>query len=435
MTDLPTRLLASLAPWRNAPSWCVALSGGLDSSVLLHLLALLSRQHALPPLRAIHIHHGLQVAADAWPQLCQQRCDALGIELQVIHVTVAPGASLEQGARDARYRAFAEALRPAEVLLTAQHREDQAETILFRLLRGAGVRGLAAMPVQRPLGAGRLVRPLLAVGREELERYAAQQGLEWIDDPSNTDCRFSRNYLRHDVFPVLTQRWPQAAQSLARSAAHLEEARVLLEELAQQDLLQARTASGFEWLALPSLDLPTLRALSPARQRNALQSWLAEYTRLPDSRHWAGWESVRDAADGSRALWRLTDGELHRCGDRIWWLAGDWLKPQPPTQPWRDPGRPLALIDNGCVRISGGVPQGLVQIRYRQGGEMLQVPGRGQRDLKRLLNEQHLPLFVRARLPLLFEGERLLAVANLPSLAQDQWQLHWSAPTNAQGLR
>ena len=111
MTDLPTRLLASLAPWRNAPSWCVALSGGLDSSVLLHLLALLSRQHALPPLRAIHIHHGLQAAADAWPQLCQQRCDALGIELQVIHVTVAPGASLEQGARDARYRAFAEALR------------------------------------------------------------------------------------------------------------------------------------------------------------------------------------------------------------------------------------------------------------------------------------------------------------------------------------
>nr|WP_319527459.1 tRNA lysidine(34) synthetase TilS [Pseudomonas laurentiana] len=435
MTDLSTRLLASLAPWRSAPSWCVALSGGLDSSVLLHLLVLLSRQHALPPLRAIHIHHGLQAAADAWPQLCQQRCDALGIELQVIHVTVAPGASLEQGARDARYRAFTEALRPAEVLLTAQHREDQAETVLFRLLRGAGVRGLAAIPVQRPLGAGQLVRPLLAVGREELERYARQQGLEWVEDPSNTDRRFSRNYLRHDVFPALTRRWPQAALSLARSAVHLEEARVLLEELAQQDLAQARTDSGFEWLALPSLDLPALRALSPARQRNALQCWLAGYTRLPDSRHWAGWEDLRDATEGSRALWRLTDGELHRCGERIWWLAGDWLKPQPPSQSWSDPGRPLALIDNGCVRISGDAPQGVLQIRYRQGGETLHVPGRGQRDLKRLLNERHLPLFVRARLPLLFAGDRLLAVANLPSLAQDGWQLHWSVPTNEQGLR
>lgn len=135
------------------------------------------------PLRAIHIHHGLQAAADAWPAHCQRLCDDLGVDLQIIHVKVAPGASLEQGARDARYAAFAEALRPGEVLLTGQHREDQAETLLFRLLRGAGVRGLAAMPAQRALGQGLLLRPLLDVSREALERYAHAQQLVWVEDP------------------------------------------------------------------------------------------------------------------------------------------------------------------------------------------------------------------------------------------------------------
>ena len=152
--DLPARLLLNLTPWRNATTWRIAFSGGLDSTVLLHLLAHLAKTQSLPALSAIHVHHGLQAAADAWPEHCQSVCDALGVPLQVVRVQVQPGASLERAARDARYGAFIEATQANEVLLTAQHRDDQAETLLFRLLRGAGVRGLSGMPRQRPLGQG-----------------------------------------------------------------------------------------------------------------------------------------------------------------------------------------------------------------------------------------------------------------------------------------
>ncbi|MEG0968848.1 MAG: tRNA lysidine(34) synthetase TilS [Pseudomonas sp.] len=430
MIDLYPRL----TPWLHAPSWCVALSGGLDSTVLLHLLANLSRQYPLPPLRAIHVHHGLQAAADAWPAHCQRLCDDLGIDLQIFYVTVAPGASLEQGAREARYAAFADALRAGEVLLTGQHREDQAETLLFRLLRGAGVRGLAAMPSQRGLGQGVLLRPLLDVSRAALEAYAHTQQLLWVEDPSNGDTQYSRNYLRHAVFPVLHQRWPHVAQNLARTAEHLSEAQGLLDELAAEDLLQASTPAGLDWLTLASLDLAVLRKLSPARQRNALQHWLAKRTRLPDTRHWAGWEDLRDASGDGRPCWRLSDGELHRANERIWWLADDWLK-VPAGQGWDDPRQSLALPGNGSLRLSGMMPQGPLRIAYRQGGESLQIAGRGRRDLKRLLNELQVPAFVRSRLPLLYRDEQLLAVANLPELSQGPWQIQWCVPTSAQGLR
>ncbi|MFQ6572455.1 tRNA lysidine(34) synthetase TilS [Pseudomonas sp. UM16] len=427
MLDLYPRL----TPWLTAPSWCVALSGGLDSTVLLHLLANLPHK---PPLRAIHIHHGLQAAADAWPAHCQRLCDDLEVELQIICVQVAAGASLEQGAREARYAAFADALRPEEVLLTGQHREDQAETLLFRLLRGAGVRGLAAMPGQRALGQGMLLRPLLDVSREALEAYAQAQQLTWVEDPSNGDTQYSRNYLRHQVFPLLRQRWPQTAQNLARTAEHLSEAQGLLDELAVQDLAQASTPNGFDWLTLASLELSVLRELSPPRQRNALQYWLASRTRLPDARHWAGWEDLRDAASDGRPCWRLTDGELHRANGRIWWLTDDWLR-VPVAQAWDDPAQPLLLPGNGSLRLSGMMTQGPLRVAYRQGGESLHVAGRGRRDLKRLLNELQVPAFVRSRLPLLYCDQQLMAVANLPQLSQGDWQLHWCVPTSAQGLR
>ncbi|WEK29944.1 MAG: tRNA lysidine(34) synthetase TilS [Candidatus Pseudomonas phytovorans] len=426
--------MINLTPWLNAPTWYVAFSGGLDSTVLLHLLADYARKHASPPLRAIHIHHGLQTAADAWPTHCQAICDNLGIELQVIHVQVAPGASLEQAARDARYGAFKKALGPGDVLFTGQHRDDQAETLLYRLLRGAGLRGLAAMPGQRALGQGTLVRPLLECARQQLQDYAQAQGLAWIEDPSNTDTQFARNYLRGEVFPRLQQRWPQASQNLARAAGHLGEALGLLDELAQDDLALAQAGAPVAWAGLDSLDLATLMALSPARQRNALQYWLSKRTRLPDSRHWAGWAGLRDAAADTQPLWRHADGQLVRSHGRICWLSGDWLQQPAGDLAWDDPDAPLVLPRNGSVRLVGAAPLAGLRIAYRQGGEVLDVPGRGKRDLKRLLNERQVPHFVRPRLPLLYGGERLLAVANLPELGQADCQLHWQPPTNAQGL-
>ena len=437
MIDLPAKLLLNLKPWRNATTWRIAFSGGLDSTVLLHLLVHLAKTESLPTLSAIHVHHGLQAAADAWPDHCQSVCDAQGVSLQVVRVQVQPGASIERAARDARYAAFIEATQANEVLMTAQHRDDQAETLLFRLLRGAGVRGLSGMPSERPLGRGHLLRPLLNVTRAELEAYATEHQLSWIEDPSNQDHQFSRNYLRHQVFPVLTARWPQAVATMARSAAHLSEAQGLLDELAQIDLALASTASDFDWLGLPSLELALLEKLSDARQRNALSHWLKPLTTLPDSDHWSGWENVRDATGDARPLWRLAAGELHRAGGRLWWLSGGWLRTPPSPVSWAEPSVSLVLPDNGVLTLTGQIPDGLLHIRYREGGEVMNLPGRGHRDLKRLLNESGVPGFVRGRLPLLYRGEQLLAVANLRGLdgnAKDRWNLHWQPPHEDLGL-
>ncbi|WP_212801941.1 tRNA lysidine(34) synthetase TilS [Pseudomonas sp. St290] len=435
--DLPTRLLTQLSPWRNAATWRIAFSGGLDSTVLLHLLASLAKNQTLPPLSAIHIHHGLQAVADAWPDHCRSVCNALGVPLEVVSVQVQPGASIERAARDARYGAFVAALRSNEVLLTAQHRDDQAETLLFRLLRGAGVRGLAAMPRQRPLGQGCLLRPLLDVSRAELEAYATQQGLSWIEDPSNDDHRYARNYLRQRVFPVLAEQWPQASATLARSAAHMGEAQGLLDDLARIDLAQAAPPDAFDWLGLQSLALAPLRALSPARQRNALSHWLAPMTLLPDSDHWSGWDSLRDAADDARPIWRLAGGELHRAAGRVWWLSDHWLCPVSGAVGWADPVVALYLPGNGRVALNGKPPAGPLCVRYRQGSEVMALPGRGHRDLKRLLNEKGVPAFVRGRLPLLYQGEQLLAVANLAGLdapVDGSWQLIWTPGSQDLGL-
>ena len=437
MSNLSILLLKALEPWRNARAWHVAFSGGLDSTVLLHLLAQLRQIHSLPPLSAIHIHHGLQAAADAWPAHCQALCDALGVPLQVVRVRVQAGASLERAARDARYQAFVALTQAQEVLLTGQHRDDQAETFLFRLLRGAGVSGLAAMPHQRRLGEGDLCRPLLDVPRAHLEAYAQEHNLSWIEDPSNARTDFSRNYLRHEIFPLLTRRWPQAAASMARSASHCAEAQGLLDELARQDLQEAGSVSEFDWLGLPSLELAPITSLSPARQRNALRHWLAALGRLPDTDHWAGWDALRDARADAQPVWKLAEGQLHRAGGRIWWLAGDWLRqPIAPVQ-WDNPLLPLALPGNGQLQLPGQAPGGSLQVRYRQGGEVMAVKNRGHRDLKRLLNEQGLPLFARGRLPLLYVNEQLLAVANLPGLDCSpcgRWQLQWLPTKSDQGL-
>ncbi|WP_242194281.1 MULTISPECIES: tRNA lysidine(34) synthetase TilS [unclassified Pseudomonas] len=434
---LPANLLQTLAPWRNAPAWHIAFSGGLDSTVLLHLLATLATTESLPPLSAVHVHHGLQAAADAWPSHCQAVCDGLGVPLQVMRVQVQSGASLERAARDARYQAFTEATGAGEVLLTGQHRDDQAETLLFRLMRGAGVRGLAAMPVHRQLANGHVVRPLLEASRAELEAYAHEHQLTWIEDPSNADPRFSRNYLRHRVLPVLTQRWPQAVSSLARTADHLGEAQGLLDELARMDLQAADQPSPFPWLPLPSLVLAPLSELSDARQRNALRHWLAPLTRLPDSDHWASWHSLRDAKADAQPLWRLADGQLHRCGERIWWLPAAWLEFSDAAVSWPHPQNPLALPGNGQLKFIGEAPQGPLEVRYRQGGEIIEVPARGRRDLKRLLNECGLPGFVRGRLPLVYQGEQLLAVPSLAGLwarLPGDGQLDWMPQTCDQGL-
>lgn len=414
--SLLDRLRARLERQPPTRHWRVGFSGGLDSTVLLHLLAQLREQGLLADLQAVHVHHGLQAAADDWVAHCARVCRGLAIPLATQYVHIDGAASLERAAREARYAAFARVLPREGCLLLGQHRDDQLETLLQRLVRGAGVKGLAGMPETRPLAAGRLWRPLLDEPRRALLAYAEAEGLDWIEDPSNADTRLDRNYLRHQVLPRLRDRWPGVDQVMARSVRHLAEADELLGELASQDLQQARWAEQpFPWIPLPSLALAPLQSLSESRQRNALRVWLDSFTRQPDSAHWAGWQALREADEAGDPVWRLEGGSLRRGAGRIWWVPAAW-QVAPSPQVINEQETTLELQGNGRLRFSVPAVASGWRIGYRQGGERLIVPGRGSRDLKRLLNEQGVPPFLRGRLPLLWRGNELLAVANLPGL-------------------
>ena len=220
----------------------IAYSGGLDSHVLLHLCASLRAIQPQIVLRAIHIDHGLQAVSAQWVMHCQTVCAALNIPFicEALHLKVQTGESVEAVAREARYAVFSQYLRAGEMLLTAHHQDDQAETVLLHLLRGSGVDGLAAMPEIRPLAQGYLGRPLLALSRAELVTYAQQNQLNYITDPSNADNRFDRNFLRQQIIPLLQQRWVAVNKTLARAARLQGETRQLL----AQTLGETTTVAG-----------------------------------------------------------------------------------------------------------------------------------------------------------------------------------------------
>lgn len=414
----PQGLCAQLGPCKGAPAWWLGLSGGLDSMVLLELLVQTRQSSDIPPLHAIHIHHGLHPEADAWAAHCQCACDARGVPLTVVKVQVGQGASIEQAARDARYAAFADVLPDGAELLLAHHADDQLETMLFRLLRGTGVRGLAGMPRRRRLGRGWLSRPLLDASRAQLASWAAAQGLSWIDDPANQDGRFARTALRHQLLPTLREGWPQVDQSLLRLADHAREASELMDELAQADLRAAAVPPDDLWLrAWPSLLLAPVLGLTQARQRNLLRFWLREQgVLMPDQRHLEQW-LLQLAAAGDAQPQLLLDGRrIYRSSDRLWLVGNDW--PQGGTeQPLVTYGRQSLRAGNGLLCIApsvGGLrppgPAGWT-VRYRQGGEQIKLAGRPTQSVKQLLQQARLPTWLRASVPLLYSGGELISVA------------------------
>lgn len=253
--------------------YVVAYSGGLDSHVLLHAAASLRNTFAV---RAIHIHHGLHPNADHWEAHCQNVCAGLKIPLisQKITIDRKGGDSLEALARHLRYKTLMDLLDTDEILLTAHTEDDQAETLLLQLLRGAGIKGLASMPSK----SHRLLRPLLEFTRHELLTYARAHQLQWVEDDTNFELHFNRNYLRHEVIPILKKRWPQISQSLSRSAKLCAESQELLENLADLDLENIEEASG--------LNCDRLLELSWPRQKNALRRWIhRQGFILPNAKH------------------------------------------------------------------------------------------------------------------------------------------------------
>lgn len=393
----------------------LALSGGLDSVVLFHLL--LSLRESLGfNFYALHVHHGLSPWADRWETFCAGLCSEYGVPFEARRVTVPrrAGESLEAAAREARYQVFSSS--SADVLLLAQHLDDQAETFLLQLLRGAGAKGLGAMPEERPAGEGKtLLRPLLAVPRETLKEYAVARALAWEEDESNTDIGFDRNFLRHEIFPSLERRFPAYRQTLSRASGHLAEAALLLEELARLDA-EHGIRDGL-------LDGALLRNLSFSRAKNLLRYYLVlRQIPLPDaSRLEEATRQLREAAEGAQIRVRFSNYEIRRY--RGWVEAARYAPAFPPNMciPWSGeeevdlPGVHLKFEQRGGVGIRReALLSQKVTIRSRRGGERFRpLCDRPSRSLKNLLQEAGIPTWRRANLPLLFVGETLVWVPEI----------------------
>ncbi|MDQ8037418.1 MAG: tRNA lysidine(34) synthetase TilS [Pedobacter sp.] len=410
-------LMRELAASPGVQRLVVGFSGGLDSTVLLQALAREASAFALPVL-AVHVHHGLSPNADAWARHAQSQCDALGIPLQICRVQIAPQGSVEAAARAARRAAFAGVLKAGDALLLAQHQDDQAETLLFRLLRGAGVRGLAAMAeVSRfPLDEKSYVpqwRPLLGVSRAQLEQWAQAEDLHWIEDESNADSRYARNFLRNEALPLLRTRWPGAAETLAATAARLREADGLLTELARELASQAVDAQQ-------RLHIPQVLALSPAKQRLLLRYWLQEQDFLaPDE---AMLDRIREevipAREDAAPLLQWESAEIRRYREQLYAMRPLSVLPENWEQAWS--GEQDLLLPDGRLLRLDSAPENL-RVTYRRGGERLQVGGLS-RELKTLFQENAVPPWERERLPLVWRGSELLVVAGM------DWRLREDAP-------
>lgn len=416
---------------------CVGFSGGLDSTVLLHALAARPEVRERG-LRALHVHHGLHADADQWTGHCVAICQALGVPLRVerVQVPVASGEGPEAAARHARRAAYARDLERGEVLVLAHHQDDQAETFLLRALRGSGPDGLAAMRRWSALGDHRLWRPLLATRRDALHAHARAHGLRWLEDPSNADTAFDRNFLRNRVMPLLRERWPAADAAFAHAAAHCEGATALLHDEDERHLAEAATADP------ATLSRTALQRLTPARRARVLRLWIARLglPPLPAEGIARIEHDVLPARADARALFAWEGFGLRSWRDL---LHAAPLIPPPPAD-WQATwtgDTPLPIPGGGSLHLEGAacLPQPVIA-GLRDGGERISLPGRTHSHaLKHVLQDLGVPPWEREHLPVLrsSEGEVLAAGDLAYSATFDVWlrqhgaRLHWQPPTRA----
>lgn len=397
-------------------SLLVGFSGGLDSTVLLHNLAAGNPAQ----IRAIHVHHGLHADADAWAAHCQRICDSLGIELIVARVRIDDtGLGREGAARAARHAAFARTLRDGEVLALAHHRDDQAETFLLRALRGSGVDGLAAMRPWRAYANGWLWRPLLETSRNALREYAYAHGLSWIEDPSNDDTSFDRNFVRTQVLPLLRTRWPNADAAFARSATLSAEATDLLDAGDQIALANARDAEN-------TLAGDTLQALPATRRARVLRRWVIQRGLPPLPAHGIArieGDLLGGRADGeARFEWagaciQHWQGRLHAQPVPLA-LPVDW------SQAW-DGSDILQLPTGATLELTGAARFDTpMRAHARQGGERIVLARRTHHHaLRHVLQDRGIPPWRRIAMPLLADANGVLQAAgdSILSASLDAW--------------
>jgi tRNA(Ile)-lysidine synthase len=418
---------------RRGDRLVAGLSGGIDSVVMLDLLRRAAAKMRFE-LAALHVNHQINPAAAKWARFCGAYCRQLGIGLTVVKVNVPRESSLEAAARNARYAAFARL--HADFVALAHNLDDQAETVLLQLLRGAGVKGVSAMPELRKDEGGRMkakgkpveeslhpssfslhpsiLRPLLDITRAEIEAYARARKLRWVEDDSNADTGFDRNFLRHRLLPVIAERYPAYRKTLARASRNFAEAALLLDELARLDTPDTA----------PHLKIADLRALTTARAKNALRYFLATHgVTMPNEARLA--ECVRQAQEPRATGIAIDLGahELRRFGSELRVVRKTPVPAADFSRQWQGEAR-LALPEFGATLLmkkSRGSGLSLaklqtapVTVRLRTGGERLRPDAkRPRRSLKNLLQEARLPPWLRARLPLLYCGDTLVYVPGI----------------------
>ncbi|MBE0468585.1 MAG: tRNA lysidine(34) synthetase TilS [Methyloprofundus sp.] len=416
---LSTAFIASqLLPVYAQTHLIVGYSGGIDSHVLLHLLA--SIPEFKNNITAVYVHHGLQACADNWAVHCQSCAEMLGVKFKVLKVNAraVAGESPEEAARNARYQAFKAILKENDVLLFAQHRNDQLETVLLQLFRGAGLKGLSGMPTETAFAAGVLLRPLLAVSQEDITQYALQHQLQWIEDPSNQDTQFDRNFLRHQVMPLLAQRWPSLDKTVARVAGHCAEAQTILSVSAKEQMLMLYDQQQRCLLISGLLEHDTLM------QQWIVRAWL-DYlgARMPSVKVMqAIFRDILAARQAANPIVWHDGYAIQRYRDGLYFVAAQAAFDVSQVFSWADTAQPLPLNNNGLLLASiaqQGIArklwqQGSVQIKYRQGGEKIVLPNRsGRHSLKKLYQEAGIAPWLRERMPVIYIDSQLAAIADL----------------------
>jgi len=424
----------ALAPWMDqiasAPQILVGYSGGLDSTLLLKFLS-----QVVDPARlcAVHINHGLSPHANRWQEMAAQFCAQIGVDLHIEKVQIEPkGKGWEAEARDQRLAVFERLMNPGGLLFLGHHADDQAETVLYRLLRGSGPRGLSAMSACRPLGSGQLIRPLLGWKKAQLATCGQQLNLHWVEDESNADNRFDRNFLRNRVIPQIAERWPDFQQSLQTSAQLCSESEQLAEALAVEDMagLDLRPERAGHSIAANKF-----AALPAIRQRNLLRHW-PHFNGLP----MPGGKIIDEVLTSvlragedrePQVIWQSLRWSKFR--DRLYLLNAQNLQFDRQLLVW-DLKQSLRLADSSLLSAVETTSAGLradigaVEIRYRQGGERCKPSGRSRSNtLKKLLQEHGLEPWWRDRVPLLYIGDDLVAVGDL-WICED-----WSAGAGQRG--
>lgn len=392
----------------------IAYSGGIDSHVLLHLCAAVD--NLKPKITAVYVNHGLQAEAVSWGLHCQQVCKNLNVNFLSLSVDAQAtmGESPEEAARNARYAALKSLLAKNDVLLVAQHAEDQLETVLLQLFRGSGLKGLAGMPEIMAFGQGKLVRPLLNIASAEIIDYAKSHGLKWIEDPSNQQIHYDRNYLRNDILPKLKQRWPGLAKTVSRSARHCGNAQEILDTLAVNGLTEVISTQDC------SLSIKKLQCYSAAQQTLIIRQWFQQQgLKMPSEavvkRILTQVVEAREDAGPVLATQGIT---IRRYRDLLFCLKPVDIKTGQ-TLIWPAQARTFGVAKELVYQIvdsSSGIPLSCWQeteviVKFRSGSEVLQLPYRsGHHALKKLFQEAAIPPWERGLIPLVYLGGKLAAV-------------------------